>query len=138
MKKVRKSNNADKRSEKDINYATWTVAVNSVRQKYSDVKSINVQDGSVSVTPHLTFGNTRYADMYKFNTGNGKIVKALSYNTQYKSHKISDWIFTLHTGRWGGMFSEILTFIVALIGAALPVIGYYQYFTRAKRKKGNE
>ncbi len=137
-KKSAESNNIDKHSEKDINYAAWTVAVNSVRQKYSDIKSINVQDGSVSVKPHYTFGNTRYADMYIFNSGNGKIVKALPYNTQDKQDKISGWIFTLHTGRWGGLFSEILTFIVALIGAALPIIGYYQYFARAKRNKGNK
>lgn len=137
-KKGAESNNADIHSEKNINYTAWTIAVKSVRQKCSDIKSINVQDGSISVTPHFTFGNTRYADIYKFNTDNGQIIKALPYDIQDKSNKISGWIFTLHTGRWGGLFSEILTFIVALIGAALPVIGYYQYFTRTKRKQVNK
>ena len=29
--------------------------------------------------------------------------------------------FSVHVGNWGGMFTRILTFIAALLGAALPL-----------------
>lgn len=39
----------------------------------------------------------------------------------------------LHIGSWGGMITKIITFVVSLIGASLPVTGYLLYFRR-KRK----
>lgn len=39
----------------------------------------------------------------------------------------------LHIGSWGGMLTKIITFVVSLIGASLPVTGYLFYFRR-KRK----
>lgn len=39
----------------------------------------------------------------------------------------------LHIGSWGGMLTKIITFVVSLIGASLPVTGYLLYFRR-KRK----
>lgn len=39
----------------------------------------------------------------------------------------------LHIGSWGGMITKIITFVVSLIGASLPVTGFLLYFRR-KRK----
>ncbi|WP_337950503.1 PepSY-associated TM helix domain-containing protein [Prevotella sp.] len=39
----------------------------------------------------------------------------------------------IHIGSWGGMLTKIITFVVSLIGASLPVTGYLLYFRR-KRK----
>ena len=39
----------------------------------------------------------------------------------------------LHIGSWRGMLTKIITFVVSLIGASLPVTGYLLYFRR-KRK----
>lgn len=39
----------------------------------------------------------------------------------------------LHIGSWGGILTKIITFVVSLIGASLPVTGYLLYFRR-KRK----
>lgn len=36
----------------------------------------------------------------------------------------------LHIGSWGGMLTKIITFVVSLIGASLPVTGYLLYFRR--------
>ena len=127
-------NEGGKEQSEDINYTFWPTAVNTVKQKYSDFKTIKVQDGSVSVTPNFTFGNMRYSDKYVFDANNGNIVKSVLYKNQDKQGKVSGWIFSLHTGNWGGILSKILTFIVAPIGACLPVIGYYLYFKKRKRK----
>ena len=36
----------------------------------------------------------------------------------------------LHIGLWGGMLTKIITFVVSLIGASLPITGYLLYFRR--------
>ena len=44
-------------------------------------------------------------------------------------------IYTIHVGSWGGTISRILTFIAALIGATLPLTGYYLWIKRIMRKE---
>ena len=44
-------------------------------------------------------------------------------------------IYSIHSGSWGGMFTRILTFIAALIGATLPLTGYYLWIKRMLSKK---
>ena len=39
----------------------------------------------------------------------------------------------LHIGSWGGMITKIITFVVSLIGASLPVTGYLLYFRRNRK-----
>ncbi len=45
---------------------------------------------------------------------------------------LKGWIYWLHTGKWGGVFSKILYFIAAIIGASLPLTGYYFWLKRKK------
>ena len=44
-------------------------------------------------------------------------------------------IYSIHVGSWGGMVSRILTFIAALLGATLPLTGYYLWIKRLMGKK---
>lgn len=39
----------------------------------------------------------------------------------------------LHVGSWGGMITRIITFVVSLIGASLPITGYWLYFRKRRR-----
>ena len=41
-----------------------------------------------------------------------------------------EWLHSLHTGTFGGMFTRILWFIAAIIGATLPLTGYYLWIKR--------
>lgn len=41
----------------------------------------------------------------------------------------------IHVGTWGGLVTQILTFVASLIGASLPLTGYYLYFRRRAGKK---
>ncbi len=45
-------------------------------------------------------------------------------------------IRAIHVGSWGGLTTRILWFVAAMIGAALPLTGYYLFFKRkfGKRK----
>ena len=40
----------------------------------------------------------------------------------------------LHIGTWGGMITRILYFLAALLGAILPITGYYLWIRRLRRK----
>lgn len=46
-------------------------------------------------------------------------------------------IYTLHTGSWGGWLTRILYFIAALLGATLPITGYYLWIRRLMRRKAH-
>ena len=43
-------------------------------------------------------------------------------------------IFKIHTGGWGGIIAKIITFIAALLGASLPITGYYLWIRRLRNK----
>lgn len=45
------------------------------------------------------------------------------------------WLRALHTGTIGGMFTRILWFVAAIIGALLPLTGYYMWFKRKFSKR---
>ena len=40
----------------------------------------------------------------------------------------------LHVGTWGGMATRILYFLAAMVGATLPLTGYYLWIRRLRRK----
>lgn len=43
------------------------------------------------------------------------------------------FLYTLHTGSWGGLPSKIIYFLAALTGAVLPLTGYYLWWNKNKR-----
>jgi uncharacterized iron-regulated membrane protein len=46
---------------------------------------------------------------------------------------VQAWVYQLHTGKWGGLFSKVLYFLACLVGATLPWTGYY-FWLKKKRK----
>ncbi len=99
-------------------------------------KTVSVQDGSVTVSSARS-GNTRASDRYAFDPVTGEITGAILYKETPKSGKIRGWIYSVHVGTWGGMTTRILSFIACLIGASLPVTGYYFYFRKKFKKRRN-
>ena len=96
---------------------------------YKRQKQISISSGTASVSFNR-FGNQRASDRYSFNTDNGEFTETSLYQHQDQSGKIRCWIYSVHVGNWGGMFTRILTFIAALLGAALPLTGYYLWIKR--------
>lgn len=45
------------------------------------------------------------------------------------------FLYTLHTGSWGGLPSKIIYFLAALTGAVLPLTGYYLWWNKNKKKR---
>lgn len=46
-------------------------------------------------------------------------------------------IYKIHTGGWGGIIAKIITFLAALLGATLPITGYYLWIRRLRNKSKN-
>ena len=110
-------------------FVYWQEIYDKLRRQNPEYKQINISSGTASVSFNR-FGNQRASDRYSFNTDNGEFTETSLYQHQDKSGKIRGWIYSVHVGNWGGMFTRILTFIAALLGSALPLTGYYLWIKR--------
>lgn len=112
-------------------FAYWQEVYDKLSRQNPEYKQISISSGTASVSFNR-FGNQRASDRYSFNTDNGEFTETSLYQHQDKSGKIRGWIYSIHVGNWGGMFTRILAFIAALIGAALPLTGYYLWIKKLK------
>lgn len=120
---------------KEIDLNQWETVLAQLKNLNPDFKTISIQDGTATVAQKFIFGNVRSSDKYTFDSQSGEITNIQLYKDQNKSAKIRGWVYSLHVGAWGGMFSKIITCIVALIGASLPLTGYYMFIIKRKNKK---
>lgn len=115
-------------------YLAWDRALNIIKKEYTSFGNITIQEEKITISPASSWGNIRATDHYLFDSSNGKIIDSIPYKEQSRASKISGWIYTLHVGAWGGWFSKVITCLIALISASLPLTGYYIFFTKRKRK----
>lgn len=115
-------------------YTNWQQVYEQLAEANPDYKQISVSDGSASVAVPR-FGNQRGTDRYKFNPRNGEITEITLYKDLDNSGKIRGWIYSVHVGSWGGMLTRILTFVAALIGASLPLTGYYLWIRKKIKRR---
>ena len=114
-------------------FVYWQEIYDKLRRQNPEYKQISISSGTASVSFNR-FGNQRASDRYSFNTDNGEFTETSLYQHQDKSGKIRGWIYSVHVGNWGRMFTRILAFIAALIGAALPLTGYYLWIRKFIRQ----
>lgn len=115
-------------------YTNWQQVYEQLAEANPDYRQISVSDGSASVAVPR-FGNQRGTDRYKFNPRNGEITETTLYKDLDNSGKIRGWIYSVHVGSWGGMLTRILTFVAALIGASLPLTGYYLWIRKKIKRR---
>ena len=107
----------------------------TARVKIGDIaKACGVSNGTVSVK-NSNYGNIRAADKYLFDVNTGGIERVELYKDSNREGKISGWFYSVHTGSWGGCFSKICSFLAALLGATLPLTGYYFWIKRLYGKR---
>ena len=120
-------------------FDSWQKAYENVVATVPHFETITVSAGTVSVKVSK-YGNMRAADKYMFNEDSGAITSVELYKDSARKGKIGGWIYSLHTGSWGGIITRVLSFLAALLGATLPLTGYYLWIRRlyGKRKRINE
>lgn len=123
--------------EKPAPFAHWQEVYEQLRRDNPQYKQITLSDGTASVSFRRP-GNQRASDRYTFNPRNGEITGTTLYKDSDRSGKIRGWIYSVHTGGWGGLFTRLLSFVAALIGASLPLTGYYLWIKRKSRARGEK
>lgn len=116
-------------------YIYWEEVVSYVIEvSEADYTEITVKDGEVEV-PLAGLGNSRAADSFHFNKKTGQVTEYKAYREAKRDKKLRGWIYSVHTGTWGGLFTRICYFLAALFGASLPLTGYYIFYQRKWGKK---
>lgn len=115
-------------------FDSWQKAYENVKSLVTDFETITVADGIVSVK-NTKYGNIRAADKYMFDEDSGAIISVELYKDSARKGKLSGWFYSLHTGSWGGLLTRVLYFLAALLGATLPLTGYYLWVKRLYGKR---
>lgn len=114
-------------------FAHWQKVYEELASRNPQYRQITLSPGAATVSFHR-FGNQRAVDRYMFNPQTGEITQNSLYQDADASGKIRGWIYSVHVGSWGGWATRILTFLAALVGASLPLTGYYLWIKRLMRK----
>jgi uncharacterized iron-regulated membrane protein len=114
----------------------WQSVVATLVNQNQGFQNLRIQDGSASVlTKDAPHG--RATDQYQFNTETGEIAASKLYAQTHDAGKIMGWVYALHVGDYWGVVGKILAFLASLIGASLPLTGYYMWYVRTKRARKN-
>jgi uncharacterized iron-regulated membrane protein len=120
------------RPEARPDYAVWQQVAARLRADYPSCKSITLQPGRASVAIRGA-GNVRASDSYAFDPLTGEFTEVSLYKNLDRASRLRGWIYSVHTGSWGGWLTRILSFLAALVGASLPLTGCYLLLKRARR-----
>ncbi len=131
-----KKNSAKETSGKgqarEMDFSQWQKVYDQLSVSNQEASKIMISNGSAQVYSG-SWGNQRASDTYKFKAATGEMTEFSPYAEADRSKKIGGWIYSVHVGNWGGLFSRVLTFLVSLFGSSLPLTGYYLWFKRLKK-----
>ena len=114
----------------------WDTAYSQlVSASKKEFKDITLNEDGTAIVTHPGIGNPHTGDQYQFNTRSGRIIKTTLYKDQPIGERLGDIIHTIHVGDWGGWFSDILYLLAVLLGATLPLTGYYLWIKSLLRKR---
>ena len=112
----------------------WQAAYDTLVSRCPDAARISVSEGSATVA-YDRLGNRRASDRYDLDPATGQVTGVTLYADTPASGKMRGWIYSLHVGSWGGLLTRVLAFLAALVGAALPLTGYYFWIRRLLVKR---
>lgn len=118
-------------------FGRWQQVYDALILQNSDAPQITVGPETASVTLSET-GNGRASDRYEFSRRSGEITSVTKYDSSVPADKLRGWIYSIHTGTWGGLFTRILWLLGALLGASLPLTGYYIWIKHLGKNKHHD
>lgn len=111
----------------------WQQVYDELAARNPDAPQITI--GQEKATVSLgTAGNGRASDTYLYEYKSGDITDAVRYADSTPADRLRGWIYSIHTGSFGGLITRTLWFLGALLGASLPVTGYYIWLRRLIRR----
>lgn len=124
-------NGDDGKRTATMNTAVWQQVYDRLHAGNPDAHSITISDGTAMVSS-AAFGNTRAADRYTFDVSTGRITSVTKYADAARQGKLRGWIYSVHVGSFGGLLTRLMWFAAALMGATLPLTGYYLWLRRLR------
>lgn len=115
-------------------FGRWQQVYDELKAANPDAPQITIGKESASVSLGNS-GNSRASDKYEFNRRSGEITPQTMYADAVGADKLRGWIYSIHTGSLGGMLTRILWLLGALLGASLPLTGYYIWIKHLFKKK---
>lgn len=129
-----RSGGGKKEAEAENPLLHWQRVYESLAEANPGYRQITLTSGSANVYFNR-LGNQRASDRYFFDTANGTITGEKLYKDQDTGGTIRGWIYSVHVGSWGGLFTRILSFLAALLGGVLPLTGYYLWLKKSSGKR---
>lgn len=115
-------------------FGRWQEVYETLKAQNPDAPQITISSEKATVTLGNT-GNGRASDSYEFNRRSGELSLVTKYADANEADKLRGWIYSIHTGSLGGLFTRILWLLGALLGASLPLTGYYIWIKHLLKKK---
>lgn len=115
-------------------FGRWQEVYETLKAQNPEAPQITISSEKATVTLGNT-GNGRASDRYEFNRRSGELSLATKYADANEADKLRGWIYSIHTGSLGGLFTRILWLLGALLGASLPLTGYYIWIKHLLKKK---
>ncbi|MDY5036010.1 MAG: PepSY-associated TM helix domain-containing protein [Prevotella sp.] len=115
-------------------YRHWDNVMAEVAKKNPGYRQITLKAEAAEVVPEGRL-SLRATDKYSYNRRSGEITDIKLYSSEGKDTKVRSGVYMVHTGSWGGLITRILNFLAALIGATLPLTGYWLWIRRLIRKR---
>ena len=114
-------------------YYPWQAAVDAVTSEQPAYGRIQLSKETISVYANA-WGNQSACDRYEFDSNTGELKSVQRYDDNSRRSKIRGWVYSVHVGSWGGFLSRLLAFLAAMLGATLPLTGYYFWIRRIYKK----
>lgn len=118
-------------------FGRWQEVYDALKTQNPDAPQITISSEKATVTLGNT-GNGRASDSYEFNRRSGELTLTTKYADSNEADKLRGWIYSIHTGSLGGVFTRILWLLSALLGASLPLTGYYIWIKHLLKKKEHQ
>ena len=115
-------------------YRHWDDVLNEMALKNPGYQQITLKAEAAEVVPEGRL-SMRATDKYSYDRRSGEITDVKLYSSEGKDTKVRSGVYMVHTGSWGGIITRILNFLAALIGATLPLTGYWLWIRRLTRKR---
>ncbi len=114
-------------------FGRWQQVYDQLKVANPDAPQITVGPETASVSLGTT-GNGRASNRYEFNRRSGEVTPSAMYADSNEADKLRGWIYSIHTGSLGGLLTRILWLLGALLGATLPLTGYYIWIRHLMKK----
>ena len=114
-------------------YRHWDDVLKKVALKNPGYQQITLKSEIAEVVPEGRL-SMRATDKYSYERRSGEITDVQLYSAVGKDTKVRSGVYMVHTGSWGGIITRVLNFLAALVGATLPLTGYWLWIRRLKRK----